>query len=186
MKKGFSIVIKFALAAVLAVAALAVSGCAGKYTEEEKETATMCEMGEPSTVTYKYGFFGLTYGPYVITVTPKGLTTVNDNGTDVECIEMVYNIVETEDGEPADFAASSCVVELMNSNLDTIKAGTWYSDKEGTRIGATHDETLPIGEDITLYLAIPDGSQGSDLKYFTVSGRGGVSARTGEMFMYEL
>ena len=186
MKAIRCMTIRFGAVALLIASLFAMGGCSSDYTEDERDSAVFCELGQPAEVTYRYHFFSLEQGPYDLRITPKGITTVQVDGQDVDCVEVEYYVASTQDGEPADFAGCTCAFELLDGDFQIISFDGWYADRNGTRVGTSHDETVPVGEPMTYYVRIPKGLEESGLQYVAVTDRAGVKARSGNIFIYEV
>lgn len=169
---------------LLAAAVLPLSGCgAANYTDDEDMSLTK-EFGETVETTYSFSFILINWGPYELRITPMGLTTLDVNGRSVDCVEVTYRVLGTEDGKPADFANCLCATNFLNENLETVKRGVWYTDRSGTEVDVRG--SLDVGVDYTFYVPIEGGFADSNLAYVTVSDRSGYYERTGNTYWYEV
>ena len=174
----------FRTALPLIAAMFLLSGCgAANYTDDEDMSLTK-EFGETVDISYSFSFILIHGGPYELQITPIGLTTLDVNGKNVDCVEVQYRVLSTEDGNPADFANCLCATNFLNENLETVKRGVWYTDRNGTEVNVRG--SLDIGVDYTFYVPIEGGFADSNLTYVTVSDRSGYYERTGNTYWYRV
>jgi hypothetical protein len=141
--------------------------------------------GEATEVDYEFSLLNLyEKGPYRLRITPVGLVKLDVHGKTVDCVEVQYTVLQTDDGQPADYANCVSPLDMLNENLDEVDRGVWYIDKEGTEFGNVRDGTLDLGVPYTFYIPLKRSLQESGLYWITLSDRSDFYDRSGITYWY--
>ena len=176
----------FAAAAIGAAmtALLVLTGCASVYSQDE-DTGNAKKLGESVEVEVQFNFLVFyERGPYRLKITPQEVVQATVGGSPTDCVRVDYEVLETPDGGPAEYATCTTAVNLLTEDYGEVEFGIWCSDDRGTQMDPRNAD-LEVGRTYTFYIPLVSsfGSSGT-LSYLTVSDRSGFYTRSGTTYWY--
>lgn len=160
-------------------------GCTG-YSLESEDMAEKRSLGESVIVDYSYKLLLYEKGPYQLEVTPHDIVRLEfENGKVIDCVEIEFAVLSTDDNKPAEYTQCTVVVDLLTEDLREVSYSSWYCDTRGTQVNI-HNETLELDFPKTYYIPLDKGIENSGLHWITISDRTGFYSRSGSTYWYEL
>jgi hypothetical protein len=153
-------------------------------TEDMRQQKT---WGDTVEISYEFNVLDIIKrGPYKLQVTPMGVVELEVKGKAVDCIEIQYQLLSTNDGKPALYADCVSPVDFLTDSFSEVAHGVWYTDREGTLFKDVRSGTLNVGIEYTFYVPLRKSLEESGLHWITLSDRSYYHSRTGTTYWYRV